>query len=160
MDSFMKHHGFIASKKQNICLHGSKNFRRCLQRGCFFFEVELREGCILPQLGLAGDQFVPKVGVKSVTGIGGIGDDEYSCGVDGLHRACLKNGPISSWNVSWPSGDSTDFVQIDFDCQNREREEKEILGKTVVVGALTPVKWFLSAVLERKYPKVMHKKVS
>eukprot|EP00434_Breviolum_minutum_P014856 symbB.v1.2.013096.t1/scaffold919.1/size152209/8 len=75
------------------------------KEGCFFFEVELREGCILPQLGLAGDQFVPKVGVKSVTGIGGIGDDEYSCGVDGLHRACLKNGPISSWNVSWPSGD-------------------------------------------------------
>ncbi len=125
-------------------------------RGCFFFEVELREGCILPQLGLAGDQFVPKVGVKSVTGIGGIGDDEYSCGVDGLHRACLKNGPISSWNVSWPSGDSADFVQIDFDCQNREREEKEILGKTVVVGALTqPVKW-LQVVLERKYPKAIH----
>lgn len=67
---------------------------------------------------------------------------------------------ISSWNVSWPSGDSASFVQIDFDCHNREREEKEILGKTVVVGALTPVKWFLSEVLERKYPKVMDKKLS
>ena len=161
MDNFMKHqwvNGFRVQQAHFGLPDRLAKISRCKIRGCFFFEVELREGCILPQLGLAGDQFVPKVGVKSVTGIGGIGDDEYSCGVDGLHRACLKNGPISSWNVSWPSGDSADFVQIDFDCHNREREEKEILGKTVVVGALTPVKWFLSEVLERKYPKVMHKK--
>eukprot|EP00435_Cladocopium_sp_Y103_P024557 s1339_g6.t1 len=103
------------------------------KEGCFFFEVELKEGCILPHVGLAGDQFIWKVGVKSVTGIGGIGDDEYSCGVDGLHGACLKNGPVSSWNVSWPKGS---VERVHFDCENYEREQSEILGKTVLVGVL------------------------
>ncbi|CAL1145553.1 unnamed protein product, partial [Cladocopium goreaui] len=103
------------------------------KEGCFFFEVELKEGCILPHVGLAGDQFMWTVGVKSVTGIGGIGDDEYSCGVDGLHGACLKNGPVSSWNVSWPKGS---VERVHFDCDNYEREQSEILGKTVLVGVL------------------------
>lgn len=88
----------------------------------------------MPQVGLAGDQFCWKVGVKSVTGIGGIGDDEYSCGVDGLHGACLKNGPVSSWSGTyWPKGT---MERVDFDCENYELEQSEILGKTVVVGIL------------------------
>ena len=52
--------------------------------------------------------------ISGVCGIGGIGDDEYSCGVDGLHGACLKNGPVGSWNVSWPKGS---LERVHFDCE-------------------------------------------
>ncbi|CAK9101336.1 unnamed protein product [Durusdinium trenchii] len=66
------------------------------KEGCFFFEVELMEGCSLPQVGLASEQFHCFPGVESNSGIG---DDEYSCGVDGLHGACLKRPGQESWSV-------------------------------------------------------------
>ncbi|CAE7615012.1 Caskin1 [Symbiodinium natans] len=55
--------------------------------GCFFFEVELIEECSLPQVGLASDLFQCLPGVQSTSGIG---DDEYSCGVDGMHGSPLR----------------------------------------------------------------------
>lgn len=96
------------------------------KEGCFFFEVELMEGCSLPQVGLASEQFHCFPGVESNSGIG---DDEYSCGVDGLHGACLKNGPLSSWKADWPKKMSGVLNWDD------EREE-ELLAKKVVVGVL------------------------
>ena len=73
--------------------------------------------------------------ISGVTGIGGIGDDEYSCGVDGLHGACLKNGPVSSWNVSWPKGS---VERVHFDC-----ETWRILwyGSSYTFGSMTGL-WF------------------
>lgn len=53
-------------------------------------------GCSLPQVGLASEQFHCFPGVESNSGIG---DDEYSCGVDGLHGACLKRPGQESWSV-------------------------------------------------------------
>ncbi|CAJ1445323.1 unnamed protein product [Effrenium voratum] len=89
--------------------------------GCFFFEVELMKGCCLPQVGLVGDQFPCYPGLRSLSGVG---DDEYSCGVDGLHEACLKGGPLSSWNGSWPREASDAW----------EEREQQVLAQTVVVG--------------------------
>ena len=129
----------LSSNARKVRCRSRKNWRigwtskKRWPAGCFFFEVELKEGCILPQVGLAGDQFIWKVGVKSVMGIGGIGDDEYSCSVDGLHGACLKNGPVSSWSVRWPK---SSVEKVHFDCEEAERERAEILGKTLVVGTL------------------------
>ncbi|CAE7205062.1 ANK2 [Symbiodinium sp. CCMP2456] len=95
------------------------------KKGCVFFEVELVEGCWLPQVGLASEEFQCSPGVQSRFGVG---DDECSCGVDGMHGACLKGGPFCAWNdVSWKKKEPEAYW---------EEDGQQLLAETVVVGVV------------------------
>lgn len=72
-------------------------------QGCFYFEVQLEEGCQSPQVGVVTDRFELTPDVRSAQGVG---DDAESWSVDGLHAARWHKGEIRAWGQSWASQDN------------------------------------------------------